>query len=124
MEIEIILCEHCKDWGRTIDPTTLKYPVCLIPCRICGRETWPNLGVNLPAGCAVSLCTVSCINIARVTKGIGSLDESDGLIYAEMNPGKDGWIRINERMDRVQADCKRKARRTAITKLTSWLEKR
>lgn len=52
MEIEVIEgCEKCIDWGRTIS----RYENCnAITCPKCGRLTWPNLGVNCPAGMAVA----------------------------------------------------------------------
>ena len=45
-------CQTCKDWGRTI--TREEHPFA-IDCSACGRLTWPNLGVNLPSGAAVSM---------------------------------------------------------------------
>lgn len=51
-------CEHCKDWGET-DTREQYY---LVTCPKCGRKTWPNLGVNLPAGMAVSVAHVQCVN--------------------------------------------------------------
>lgn len=45
------ICEQCKDWGRTI--TREEHPNA-IQCVTCKRLTWPNLGVNCPAGMAVS----------------------------------------------------------------------
>lgn len=44
-------CENCKDWGRTMEPG--QAPI-IIHCSKCGRATYPNLGVNCPAGSAVS----------------------------------------------------------------------
>lgn len=44
-------CETCKDWGRTID-NPLEVTVA---CPKCKRRTWPNTGVNCPAGAAVAL---------------------------------------------------------------------
>lgn len=58
MEIQ---CENCKEWGNTVTRETCYYP---IPCPKCKRLTYPNLGVNLPAGCSVALSTaigVKCI---------------------------------------------------------------
>ncbi len=46
------MCDNCKEWGRTI--TRDENPQA-IPCPKCKRLTWPNLGVNCPAGCAVAL---------------------------------------------------------------------
>lgn len=51
-------CENCRDWGRTIDPVELDPPSgagFLVQCGACKRLTWPNLGVNLPAGAASAL---------------------------------------------------------------------
>jgi hypothetical protein len=45
-------CCHCMGWGETLLPTAHS-----IPCPNCGRLTWPNLGVNCPAGMAWTLCT-------------------------------------------------------------------
>ncbi len=49
---DLIHCETCKDWGQTIDPADCSCP---IPCPKCGRFTWPNLGVNMPAGAAFAI---------------------------------------------------------------------
>lgn len=48
-------CGKCQDWGETVLRGT--YPNCPfpIPCPECGRLTWPNLGVNCPAGMAFAL---------------------------------------------------------------------
>lgn len=45
-------CQHCKDWGRTIeDAERIFHPeIVYIPCPQCNRYTWPNSGVNMPAG--------------------------------------------------------------------------
>ena len=45
-------CQTCVNWGRTISPT--ENPT-TIQCPDCKRRTWPNLGVNCPAGSAVAL---------------------------------------------------------------------
>lgn len=56
MYIDVQICEdsdkcpRCLGWGRTVTRGECPHPV---PC-VCGRLTWPNLGVNLPAGAAVS----------------------------------------------------------------------
>ncbi len=42
-------CDNCKGWGRTV--TREENPQA-IPCPKCKRLTWPNLGVNCPAGAA------------------------------------------------------------------------
>jgi hypothetical protein len=42
-------CENCAEWGRTV---TREDSVAAVACPKCKRLTWPNLGVNLPAGCA------------------------------------------------------------------------
>jgi len=57
-------CQSCKDWGRTI---TLEENPAAIPCPKCGRLTWPNLGVNCPAGAAVSLASAATM-ITRKAK--------------------------------------------------------
>lgn len=45
-------CDHCKTWGPTI---TREQNLSAIACGKCGRLTWPNLGVNCPAGMAWSI---------------------------------------------------------------------
>lgn len=47
-------CEHCATWGRTIELLEAQ-TVYTIPCPKCKRKTWPNLGVNCPAGMAVAI---------------------------------------------------------------------
>lgn len=47
-------CKTCVSWGKTCTREDARVGF-LIPCPECGRLTWPNLGVNLPAGAAVSL---------------------------------------------------------------------
>jgi hypothetical protein len=42
-------CEECKDWGETVSEAR-RIPV--VTCHKCGRRTYPNLGVNCPAGSA------------------------------------------------------------------------
>ena len=51
MSDEVNACPTCATWGRTITPEEAPYG---IPCPDCGRLTWPDLGVNCPAGSAVS----------------------------------------------------------------------
>lgn len=51
-------CEHCKEWGATSNNCP-----CPVVCPACQRPTWPNLGVNLPAGAAVA---VSCGHSAAI----------------------------------------------------------
>ena len=51
MSDEANACTTCATWGRTI---TTEETAWGIPCPDCGRLTWPNLGVNCPAGSAVS----------------------------------------------------------------------
>jgi hypothetical protein len=46
-------CAACAGWGATA-PLIEAHAV-HISCPACGRMTWPNLGVNVPAGAAVSL---------------------------------------------------------------------
>lgn len=44
-------CQKCKEWGETIYiPQNYHY----ISCPNCKRKTFPNLGVNCPAGMAVA----------------------------------------------------------------------
>lgn len=44
---EGLACPYCVDWGRTTNPNESSF---LIPCPECKRLTWPNAGVNIPAG--------------------------------------------------------------------------
>ena len=71
-------CETCKDWGRTIEAHECApyYPV---PCSDCGRLTYPNLGVNLPAGCAFTFAASNGLHMMRAH---GVAKESDWP-YAE-----------------------------------------
>lgn len=46
------MCKTCENWGRTITKTENNNAVA---CPSCKRLTWPNLGVNLPGGAAVSM---------------------------------------------------------------------
>lgn len=59
----VIDCEACKEWGRTI--TRADHPNA-VACSVCKRLTWPNLGVNLPAGCAVALATSRAVDQLRL----------------------------------------------------------
>jgi hypothetical protein len=47
---DIVECDNCKDWGRTV---TRDEGLC-VPCPKCKRLTYANLGVNCPAGMAVA----------------------------------------------------------------------
>lgn len=66
-------CPECKDWGETIPEfetrivwgKEITFRPTRIACPKCGRMTWPNLGVNCPAGCAVSLGTTGAIEMMR-----------------------------------------------------------
>lgn len=53
-------CETCKDWGETLD--NLEFG---IPCPDCKRLTYPNGGVNFPAGAVVSICNAQAMHYAR-----------------------------------------------------------
>jgi hypothetical protein len=55
-----VKCENCKEWGCTISDNFA------IPCPKCGRLTWPNLGVNVPAGAAVALSGSRCIDYEKL----------------------------------------------------------
>ena len=55
-------CARCKEWGPTVSELTCIYP---IPCPDCNRLTWPNLGVNIPAGAAVSYSAASALELIR-----------------------------------------------------------
>ncbi len=55
-------CAKCKDWGPTI--SVMENPSC-IPCSECGRLTWPNLGVNCPAGMAWAFSTSSTLQLLQ-----------------------------------------------------------
>lgn len=52
-------CDKCKEWGRTVTHEECKDA---IPCPVCCRLTWPNLGVNLPAGAAVAISSSTHLN--------------------------------------------------------------
>lgn len=56
------MCNVCKDWGRTV---TQEEALVTIPCPQCKRLTYPNLGVNCPAGCAVALASHKVTEYAR-----------------------------------------------------------
>lgn len=55
-------CLVCENWGRTI---TRKEHPCPVMCRDCKRLTWPNLGVNCPAGSAVAFSCAAAIETMR-----------------------------------------------------------
>lgn len=59
---EGMTCPICRDWGRTVRDNE---PVPVIRCPGCRRPTWPNLGVNCPAGCAAALATGNAIHTLR-----------------------------------------------------------
>lgn len=56
-------CQHCIDWGATVNPDECFYPV---QCHACGRYTYPNLGVNLPAGAAVAIAHGNATRMLRL----------------------------------------------------------
>lgn len=55
-------CPTCSTWGRTL---SLLEDVVAIPCPDCRRPTWPNLGVNCPAGAAAALSTARVYELTR-----------------------------------------------------------
>lgn len=58
-----IACEECKDWGSTVmDLEQCPNPV---TCPKCKRLTFPNLGVNLPAGAAVAFAHGNSIGMLK-----------------------------------------------------------
>lgn len=63
MTTDKTVCETCKDWGPTITKGVS------IPCPICNRLTYPNLGVNCPAGCAVGLNSSHIVERTRQMEG-------------------------------------------------------
>lgn len=58
-------CKNCEEWGVSIN--RLDNPSA-VPCPVCGRLTWPNLGVNLPAGAAVSVSGIHAQLLLRVVQ--------------------------------------------------------
>ena len=77
-------CNNCKGWGSTI--TTRDHPMA-VPGPVCGRLTWPNLGVNLPAGCAVALAVTHAVERLRAnTPQINPTDCETGRNRAESDP--------------------------------------
>ena len=60
-------CQTCVNWGRTI----LDEEKIAIPCPDCKRKTWPNLGVNCPAGAAVALSSVGAIQSLENLLNVG-----------------------------------------------------
>jgi hypothetical protein len=58
-------CDNCKSWGPTIDRDEHPKDTVLIPCPKCKRLTWPNLGVNLPAGAAVAVGSANQLPTAK-----------------------------------------------------------
>lgn len=85
-------CPNCATWGDTIPETETRivcgkeitYRPTRIPCGVCGRMTWPNLGVNCPAGSAVSMGMSNAIEMQR------ALMPDDGqagmAVYARSRP--------------------------------------
>lgn len=63
--LNMMSCPTCKKWGKTI---TLADNDQAVACPNCKRLTWPNLGVNLPAGCAVALATSKAISLLRAVE--------------------------------------------------------
>jgi hypothetical protein len=57
-------CKTCINWGSTIDERreifVYNMDIITIPCPDCKRLTWPNLGVNLPAGAAWAIGHGNC----------------------------------------------------------------
>lgn len=54
----MITCQHCNGWGEILREG--EHP-CPIRCPECKRPTWPNAGVNFPAGMVwiISACTAA-----------------------------------------------------------------
>lgn len=59
-------CDHCRDWGATLPEDEYA-----IPCPACGRRTYPNLGVNCPAGSAVAVASAQAMFYQRRPEGPG-----------------------------------------------------
>ena len=74
-------CDKCKDWGATTNEK-----VAAVCCPQCSRPTWPNLGVNLPAGAATAVAAMTCVAMAatpyfgiRFEAGSAVMDALQGL---------------------------------------------
>lgn len=74
-------CGNCTDWGESVNPLLIRGPT--IRCCLCGRHTFPNLGVNYPAGIVVAFTATytsfrdlvsidfdSILNIPRKKRGL------------------------------------------------------
>ena len=59
-------CQNCLTWGRTCDPAESPGGL-LVACPKCHRLTWPNLGVNLPAGASVAVSHAAAMAHAQST---------------------------------------------------------
>jgi hypothetical protein len=66
-----MICQVCKDWGRTI---TYYENNCAISCPTCLRLTWPNLGVNIPAGAAVSMSNGRALLYVKILESFWCID--------------------------------------------------
>lgn len=69
-------CLHCATWGKS----GLESDGFIIKCPKCGRFTWPNLGVNMPAGAANSFYTML------------NASESRRVAQIKEMAAKKGWI--------------------------------
>lgn len=69
-------CDHCKNWGDTV--TIWEAGGMLVPCSQCGRGTWANLGVNVPAGASVALGFAH----PQAIYGLGELTAPGGMATA------------------------------------------
>jgi hypothetical protein len=76
-------CQTCASWGETI---TDLYQVS-IRCPDCGRKTFPNLGVNCPAGMAVALSAMQCQLLQLKMRH----EENPQQIYNPRRKGRDRW---------------------------------
>lgn len=73
-------CEMCKEWGETVDEAErLFHPGHYVQCSTCLRWTYPNLGVNMPAGMSVCIGSTAAFEKAR------QMGRSEEVWYHIMN---------------------------------------
>ncbi len=64
-------CPNCKDWGRS----GRREDGYIVRCPVCQRLTWPNLGVNLPAGAAVGVACGNAVSALLTAQQAIRLEE-------------------------------------------------
>lgn len=62
-----VACQTCYEWGTTVDPD-LAVAFFTVRCPDCNRATWPNLGVNMPAGAAWTFAAANAMHIAKASQ--------------------------------------------------------